>query len=96
MLRNGAAGKNAGMDLRVQCFDSSVKHFREAGVIGNLLYGNACLSDEFCGAPGRQNVVTEFRQAFANSTTPDLSEQLISACFFMLCISLETSVEIKV
>ena len=64
MFRNGAAGKNAGMDLRVQCFDSSVEHFREAGVIGNLLYGNACLSDEFCSAARGQDVITEFRQGF--------------------------------
>ena len=64
MFRNGAAGKNAGMDLRVQCFDSSVEHFREAGVVGNLLYGNACLSDEFCSSAGGQNVVSEFCQGF--------------------------------
>ena len=56
-VRGGIApGEYAGVQSRVQGFHPSVEHFREAGIVGHLGYGEALLGEKFRRAAGRQDL----------------------------------------
>ena len=59
MFRIGAASQNTRVDLRIECFDTTVKHFRETRVIGHFLNFDSCLSDQFGGTARGEQVIAQ-------------------------------------
>ena len=79
MLGKVAAGEQAAMDLGMQGLYPAVEHLGEAGVGGHLGHGHALLLQELGGAAGGEQLDAEAASERARSTTPDLSETLMSA-----------------
>ncbi len=62
--------ENTAMDLGMQGLDPAIKHFREAGKLGDIANRNTGLANFFGRATGRQDIDSEFSQLFGKALNP--------------------------
>ena len=59
---DSAPPENTAVDLRMQCFDTPVHHFRETGVIRHLRHRHGCICQQPGCPAGRQDLNTQLMQ----------------------------------